>query len=339
MIISNMLQLTFTNLLLMKYVYFDNNKWYILYIFKPLQKQVFAVIYSDLHIHSSYSDGSLPPIKIIDSSLQKKINCISITDHDSVLAYNDLNNNNHHIAIIPGIELSTEFDGHEVHILGYFIDVYNKDLTRILSSIHKERVNRVYNTIGRLRNLDIDISVSDIQINNLVSLGRPHIAKLLVEKGYVASMKEAFHLYLAKGKPAYIERYKINYREALKLIKDSGGISVLAHPGELYKGINLEKLIKTLKIYGLNGIEVFHPSHCSKDINKFYNIARKYKLVISGGSDYHGGIAKSEISIGAIGLDLNLTTKFYDYYFRNSDGKKLRITKITPNAHNHDLYD
>ena len=278
------------------------------------------MIYSDLHIHSSYSDGSLTPKNIIDIAVQKKLNSISITDHDSISAYYEALKICQEVTLIPGIELSTEFDGHEVHFLGYFIDVYNEELVKVLNAIHKERVNRVYNTIDRLRNLNIDISNSDIQIDNLVSVGRPHIAKLLVEKGYVASLREAFHLYLAKGKPAYIERYKINYRDALKLIKDSGGIAILAHPGELYKGIDLEKLLKNLKVYGLHGIEVFHPSHCNKDINKFYNIARKYRLVISGGSDFHGGNSKPEKSIGAIGLDLSLTTKFYDYYVRYNGG-------------------
>jgi predicted metal-dependent phosphoesterase TrpH len=223
--------------------------------------------------------------------------------------------------IVPGLELSTEYNGHEVHFLGYFIDVYNKDLIKVLDEIHKERVDRVYTIIDRLKKLEINISESDIKVDSFVSLGRPHIAKLLLDKGYVKSLREAFHLYLAKGKPAYIERFKINYKEALKLIKNSGGISVLAHPGELYKGIDIERLLRDLKIYGLCGVEVFHPSHGNKEINTFYNLSKKYKLVISGGSDYHGGNTKSEINIGAIGLDLNLTTKFLNYYNKFNGGQ------------------
>lgn len=280
------------------------------------------MIYSDLHIHSSYSDGSLTPKEIIDIAIKKSVNCISITDHDTVLSQYELLERHNGIKVIPGIELSTEYNGHEVHILGYYINVYNKALLDSLDIIHKERVDRVYSIIKRLSDLNIAISVSDIQVDKFVSLGRPHIAKLLMEKGYVDSLREAFQLYLSKDKPAYIERFKINYKDALRLIRDSGGISVLAHPGELYRGIDIERLLKDLKVYGLNGIEVFHPSHNSKGINTFYNIARKYKLIISGGSDFHGGNAKSEINIGTIGLDENLTAKLINYYNKYNRGRK-----------------
>ncbi|WP_163192664.1 PHP domain-containing protein [Clostridium thermarum] len=279
------------------------------------------MIYSDLHIHSSYSDGSLTPKEIIDISKSKGINCISITDHDSILSQYELSKISEEITIVPGLELSSEYNGHEIHFLGYFIDVFNTELISVLNDIHKERVERVYTIIGRLRKLGINISECDIKLDSFVSMGRPHIAKLLLDKGYVKSLREAFHLYLAKGRPAYIERYKLNYKEALKLIKNSGGISVLAHPGELYKGIDPEKLIRDLKIYGLCGIEVFHPSHDSKDINNFYNLSKKYKLVICGGTDYHGSNTKSDINIGAIGLDLNLTTKFFNYYNKYNGGQ------------------
>lgn len=280
------------------------------------------MIYSDLHIHSSYSDGILPPVDIIGLSISKGIKCISITDHDSVqsqsASYGDLTD----IEVVPGIELSSEYNGHEIHLLGYFIDINDSFLNSALNKIHKEREDRVHNIIKKLNKMSMDISVSEIEISKFVSLGRPHIAKLLVEKGYVNSIREAFHIYLAKGKPAYIDRFKISYKETLKLIRDSGGISVLAHPGEIYKGINMERLIQDLKIYGLNGIEVFHPSHKDRDINNFYNLAIKYKLVISGGSDYHGNNSKNEACIGSKGLDQKLTSKFLNYYLKYTGAHK-----------------
>ncbi|MDP4087679.1 MAG: PHP domain-containing protein [Bacillota bacterium] len=280
------------------------------------------MIYSDLHIHSRYSDGILTPSEIIDFSISSNINCISITDHDSVQSQSDSFSNLPDLKVIPGIELSSEYNGYEIHLLGYFIDINDTSLKKILDQINKERAERLYSIVDRLKKLNVDVSISEIEINKFVTLGRPHIAKLLIEKGYVNSIKEAFHIYLAKGRPAYIERYKISYKEALKLIRDCRGISVLAHPGEIYKGINMEKLIKDLKIYGLNGIEVFHPSHKDRDINNFYNFAIKYHLVISGGSDYHGSNSKGETGIGSKGLDKKLTTKFIDYYSKYIGGHK-----------------
>lgn len=275
------------------------------------------MIYSDLHIHSSYSDGNLSPKEIIHRAETSNIQCISITDHDSISSQIQLNAIDTSIKVITGIELSSEYCGYEIHILGYFVDISNSDLNNQLKIIQKARVERVHRIIDKLRSLDIDISMEDLDVNKYVTLGRPHIAKILQDKGYVSSLKEAFYLYLAKDRPAYIERYKLNFKEALRLIIQSGGIPVLAHPGEIYKNINIEKFIKELRVYGLKGIEVYHPSHNSDAVNKFYNIAKKYKLIITGGSDYHGGDTKSDIRIGSVGLDYNLTKKLFKYYSKN----------------------
>ncbi|NLM35301.1 MAG: PHP domain-containing protein [Clostridiales bacterium] len=275
------------------------------------------MICSDLHIHSSYSDGNLSPKEIIRIAEDSNIQCISITDHDSISSQRELMAIDTSIKIITGIELSSEYCGYEIHILGYFIDINNTALNNQLRTIQNARIDRISSIIDKLRSLNIDISVEDLDVNKYVSLGRPHIARVLQEKGYVNSMKEAFYLYLAKDRPAYIERFKLNYKEALGLIKQSGGIPVLAHPGEIYKNINIEKFIKELKVYGLNGLEVYHPSHNSDAVNRFYNMAKKYKLVITGGSDYHGGDSKSDIRIGSIGLDYNLTNKLFKYYSKN----------------------
>lgn len=275
------------------------------------------MIYSDLHIHSSYSDGNLSPKEIIQMAEASNIQCISITDHDSIASQLQLKSIDTAVKHITGIELSSEYCGYEIHILGYFIDINNNALINQLKIIQNARIERTHRIINKLRTLNIDISEMDLDLNNYVSLGRPHIAKILYNKGYVSSLKEAFYLYLAKDRPAYIERYKINFKDALGLIRQSGGISVLAHPGEIYKNINIEKFIKELKVYGLNGIEVYHPSHNSDAINKFYNIAKKYKLIITGGSDYHGGDGKTDIRIGSVGIDYNLTKKLFKYYIKN----------------------
>jgi predicted metal-dependent phosphoesterase TrpH len=267
--------------------------------------------FSDLHVHSKFSDGMLWPREIISIASTKGIKCISITDHDTIdsqLCLGELSQE-FNIISIPGIELSTEYKEREIHILGYFIDIHNTALQEALNNIEKSRIKRAKDIIEKLNNLNIKISYDEVLFDG-TSVGRPHIAKVLVSKGYSENIKEAFQQYLIKGKPAYVDRYKLSYKEALNLINNCNGISVLAHPGEVYKGIQIDEIIKEFKIYGLKGIEVFHPSHTSKQTNDYYNLAKKYSLAISGGSDYHGINYDSDTFIGSYGLDEKLIEKF-----------------------------
>lgn len=270
--------------------------------------------FSDLHIHSRYSDGLLWPEQIVDEAIKKGLSCISITDHDTVDSQyiTRINRDENNITIVPGIELSTEYKENEIHILGYFLDIDNLDLVSVLNNIKESRVERAKTIISKLNNLNIDINFDEVYSEG-VTIGRPHIAKLLVSKGISSTPKEAFMQYLIKDRPAYVARYKINYKEALRLIKSCNGISVLAHPGEIYKGIPIEHIIKEFRVYGLNGIEVFHPSHSLKQVNDYYNLAKKYSLVISGGSDCHGIVCNNNLLIGSSGLDSNLTNKFLKF--------------------------
>ncbi|MFL0246926.1 PHP domain-containing protein [Candidatus Clostridium stratigraminis] len=267
--------------------------------------------FSDLHIHSRYSDGALWPEEIIKISYNKGLKCISITDHDTIDSQNAIDNitDNFEVKVIPGVELSTEYLCREIHILGYFIDYKNIDLISNLEKVKVYRKNRAIDIISKLQLLNMNISFDEISINNSC-IGRPHIAKALVAKGYVNNTKEAFHQFLIKGKPAYVERYKINYKDALKLICNCGGVPVLAHPGEVYKGIQIEALIKEFKVYGLKGLEVYHPAHSITQTNKFYNLAKKYSLAITGGSDCHGVEHQKELLLGSCGLSEELTNKF-----------------------------
>jgi predicted metal-dependent phosphoesterase TrpH len=268
--------------------------------------------FSDLHIHSNYSDGILTPLEILSVSNNKKLKYISITDHDTIESQYSLiaAEVKTDLTIIPGIELSTKYCEYEIHILGYFIDVNNAVLRDTLDSIRKSRYNRAREIIFLLGKLGIEMNFSDIETSDFMTIGRLHIAKLLVSKGHSATIKDAFNTYLLKGRPAYIERLKLNYKEALKLILECGGVPVLAHPGEIYLGLNIERLLRDFKVYGLKGIEVYHPSHSDIECNKFYNLAKKYNLAITGGSDYHGHNIKSQIEIGSMGIDEDLTKKF-----------------------------
>lgn len=271
------------------------------------------MLYADLHIHSNYSDGKLSPEEIVQLSIQKGIKCISITDHDNVSAQYIIDSfkEQNSINIIPGLELSSQYNDIEIHILGYFIDIENKNLKQKLEDIRNLRQERARDIIIKLKKLNINVNYEEIYDNDYDrSIGRLHIAKLLVEKGAADSIKEAFMKYLMRGRPAFVERCKINYKDALKLITDAKGIPVLAHPGEIYRDMIIETIIKDLKVYGLKGIEVFHPSHSIKSINNYYNLSKKYSLHITGGSDCHGYMINGDYSLGNVGLNETLTYKF-----------------------------
>lgn len=276
------------------------------------------MLFSDLHIHSTYSDGRLSPVEIISVAEKKNIHCISITDHDTVDSQYVIQRYcNFNGIIVPGVELSTEYKNMEIHILGYFINIYDEKLKVYLDKIKESRIERAKSIIQKLKDLDININFDDISYN--ACLGRPHIAKILVEKGFANNSKEAFQQYLIKGRPGYVDRYKIEYKEALNLINKSKGIAILAHPGEIYKGILVEDIIREFKVYGLVGIEVFHPSHSNKQINDYYNLAKKYSLVITGGSDCHGAIVGDDLLIGTKGINENLTNKFLKHNINRAE--------------------
>lgn len=260
--------------------------------------------YADLHIHSTYSDGHLTPEEIIEIAIERKINCISITDHDTLSSQYIVKEEYDNLKIISGIELSTEYENDiEIHILGYCIDIDNNSLKNIVDRLKSSRITRIENTIAKLKGIGIEISMMDLPINNLSSLGRSHIAQALVKKGYAENFKSAFINYLVIGKPAFVKREKINYKEILQGIKDAGGIAVLAHPGDIHRQMELDMLVKRLKCYGLGGIEIYHPSHSNEKINNYYNLARKNKLLVTGGSDCHSISDKESSFIGKYGIN------------------------------------
>ena len=265
--------------------------------------------YADLHIHSTYSDGSLTPEQIVNIARQKNIKCISITDHDTIASQYIIKEQIPDIEIIPGVEFSTEYDDMEIHILGYFIDTDSHILIENINNIQQKRRERAEKILKKLREININIDINDIKSNNNTSFGRGNIGATIAEKGYAKNYKEAFLKYLDKGKIAYVKGEKLSYKDVLKIINESGGVSVLAHPGKIYRKMSLESIIKEFKCYGLNGIEVYHASHSNEQKNRFYNLALKYKLIITGGSDFHY-IADDNCIIGDYGINQDLLCKF-----------------------------
>ncbi len=259
---------------------------------------------NDLHIHTTYSDGAFTPDEIIAMAKKKNIDYISITDHDTTGAYGNFNESDSDITIISGVEVSTYYQGLELHILSYFHDPQDKHLVSLLNRFKNDREERYYKILSNLE--DQGIVLPD-EVPPKDSFGRGHIAKLLVSHGHVSSIKEAFNRYLDVGKSAYEKRYKIDTRDALHALRNAGGIPILAHPGEKLANLHLEKLLLDLKVHGLLGIEVYHPSHNKALTNYYYGIASKKKLVITGGSDFHGDINMTpggyQDKIGRYGLN------------------------------------
>lgn len=261
----------------------------------------------DLHIHSTFSDGTLNPQLLIEKAINIGLTGIAITDHDSfdglqgTIDY--IKNNSLKIDFVPGIELNTEpeEEGNEVHVLGYYIGYNDAGFRDRLLEIRDQRRNRAIQMVAKLNDLGFKIN-----FENVVSLagsdliGRPHVAKAMVEAGYAENIDQVFEKYIEYGRPAYVRRYKFSPREAISLIKSSGGIAVLAHPGL----IKSQSLISKYLNEGIDGLEVYYPQHTFRQTENYLELARENKLLITGGSDYHGpGSSESRAQLGASGID------------------------------------
>lgn len=257
---------------------------------------------NDLHIHTIFSDGSLTPFDVVRLASQKGLYSISITDHDTIEGIKSAMDNGRvfDIIVIPGIEISCQFHNEEIHLLGYFIDFQNQELLQTLNMFRESRESRGKKIVEKLNSLGINISLKEVvKIAGNGVIGRPHIAKALVNNNYVESIQEAFDKYLNNNKPAYVDRYKLSLKQGIELIHNAGGAAVFAHPG-LVK--NNDSIIEAIK-YGIDGIEVIHSKHTTKDVLKYTKIAKKNNLVITGGSDFHGDLSDNAPIIGDFFID------------------------------------
>lgn len=262
----------------------------------------------DFHVHTSVSDGSLSPFQVVAEAYNLKIDALGITDHDTMqgIAYAEAAGRKYGIEIVPGVELSTDYEGKEIHILGYYCDPNNPLLKKNLKRIRLNRYDRMVKMIEKLKKLGIYIELSDVlKIVKGEMLGRPHLAIALCKEGYCKTPAEAFKKYIGFNCPAYVERIKFTPYDAIFLIRSAKGIPVLAHPG-LYKE---DRLIPSLVSAGLLGIEVFHPDHQILTSYKYLKMAKKYNLLVTGGSDFHGMNIGSATSIGTITLDYSYLEK------------------------------
>jgi len=259
----------------------------------------------DLHIHSTASDGRLTPADIVREAAERGLTFIALADHDTVdgiapaqaaaQAFPGLK-------VIPCVEISTDIPHDEVHVLGYFIDYTDHELRATLDRFKNSRLRRAQGMVAKLADLGIHIDWQRVQeIAGGSSIGRPHIAQAMLEKGYIASIKQAFSEYLGHDRPAYVEREKMTPAETVELIIKAKGLPVLAHPLTLS---DPEAMIVELKAAGLVGVEAYYDGYTSEEINRLVGLANRYELIVTGGSDYHGLEPNTETGIGGADLPI-----------------------------------
>ena len=275
----------------------------------------------DLHIHSTASDGSLTPPEIIDHAQKLNLAAIAITDHDSIYGSKEALRTGipPSLKFLTGVEISAAhpafFPGSgSFHILGYGIRLDNHALNQTLNKLREARKNRNPKIIKRLNELGFKISLEDVNLTVADGqLGRPHIAHAMLKKGFVESMDEAFDKFLGAGKPAYVDKERIGCEEAIKMIRGARGVPVLAHPALLNidDDWQMDELIRNLIKIGMRGIEVYYPEHSSEQTQLYKELAIKYDLLMTGGTDFHGSITP-KIKMGTGKGKLFIPYKLYE---------------------------
>ncbi len=243
----------------------------------------------DLHIHTTASDGRLTPSEAVQRAAKLGLKIISITDHDTVGGIDEALAEARKfpgLMVIPGIEMGADVPWGEMHILGYFVDPYSATFCQQLEMLRNSRITRTQKMVSRLADMGISLNWEHVMsIAAGASIGRPHIAQAILERGYVTILQEAFEKYIGDDSPAYVQREKLGPIETLELIMEAGGLPVLAHPA---KTENLDSILDELKPAGLVGMEVYYKDYSPQTRDRLAGIADKHGLIRCGGSDYHG---------------------------------------------------
>ena len=258
----------------------------------------------DLHIHSTASDGRLTPADIVREAAERGLTFIALADHDTVDGIASAQATAQAfpgLKVIPCVEISTDIPQGEVHALGYFIDYTDPELGATLNRFRNSRLRRAQGMVAKLDDLGIHIDWQRVQqIASGSSIGRPHIAQAMLEKGYIDSIKQAFTEYLSRDRPAYVEREKMTPAESVELIVKAQGLPVLAHPLTFN---DPEAITIELKAAGLVGIEAYYDGYTAEEINRLVGLADRHNLIATGGSDYHG-LDPTETAIGGTDLPI-----------------------------------
>lgn len=254
---------------------------------------------ADLHIHTTCSDGRLEPEEAVEAAHKKKLAALSITDHDTFEGYfkaidkaNELG-----IELIPGVEVTCSFKDKEAHVLAYYFDTETEYFADFLASQRIARRNRIKGIIKTINENGIDVDYEEVRAEaNGANIGRPHVAKVLVSKGYVRNTSEAFIRYLSTEKLGEIENTYPDFKETIEIIKNVGGASILAHPARFYTSEEIQEFIDA----GIDGLECIHPSHNFSLQKKYTALVETNALLLTGGSDYHGGKDFAERHFGVV---------------------------------------
>ena len=265
--------------------------------------------FADLHLHSQFSDGTFTPEELVLQAQKCGLACIALTDHDTVegCARAAAACAAVKMEFIPGAELTAEHEDTEVHILGYFLDTANQVLLEKIAKFQSVRQNRIREMCAALNQMGIPLQAEAVfALANCKSPGRPHVARALVKEKLVANLDEAFERFLKKSRPAWVPKTKMSALESVELIHQAGGLAVMAHPG-----LNrTDDIIPDLVDAGLDGIECFHTKHSTVMAERYLEIAEKYDLLVTGGSDCHG-FSKNKPLIGTVKLPYEHVEKLY----------------------------
>jgi predicted metal-dependent phosphoesterase TrpH len=269
----------------------------------------------DLHTHTTFSDGSYSPTELVELAIQQGLDILAITDHDTtdalpeaLEATKDLS-----LELIPGIELSAQFQNREMHILGYFVNQADPQFQARLEGLRATRITRIDHILDRLHSFGIDISLEEVQqASGIGTIGRPHIAQVLLTKGHAKNMKDAFEQWLGSRGKAYVQRMVPEAHEIIGWITDAGGIPILAHP--YWEGYNKDQsttACQTLVEQGLQGLEVFYGTFSARHISFNLGLAKRFDLLMTGGSDFHGTL-KPDINLGKGRGSLHVPSKMLE---------------------------
>lgn len=262
----------------------------------------------DLHAHTTYSDGSLTPTQLVEEAAALGLTAVAVTDHDTVdglpeaLAAGERLG----VEVIPGVEINLEHDRVTMDMLGYFLaGAPSAELEEELTELRKYRDERNARIVGRLTELGMPLEPADLAAEaGTGAVGRPHIGAAMVRRGYVSSISEAFELYLRRGAPAWVDRRRLALGRALKLLRASGAVPVLAHPGIIRADVGgLRRIVRDAARAGLAGIECYYPLHDEETVAACLALARRYALVPTGGSDFHGSVKpEARLGVGSGGM-------------------------------------
>jgi hypothetical protein len=261
-----------------------------------------ASSFVDLHCHSTASDGTLAPADVVRLAVECGLSALALTDHDTIdgVAEAAAEANRLGLDFLPGIEISAEFPHPgTLHLLGYGVDPQSPVLRDLTKTLLAGRDNRNPKIIAKLNEIGVHVSMEEWEDEAKGNvLGRPQLAAILHRKGYVSSIKEAFNKYLGQGAPAYADKERLSPRRAIEMIVESGGVPVVAHPIQLRtdNDAQLERIVKDLIDQGLAGMEVIHSDHNADNVQKYDALARRFGLLRTGGSDFHG--ANKQIELG-----------------------------------------